>query len=104
MTPLPHAWTPPRQIVSKWRKHFFEQRLAGLEEQPRGGRPAQFPPPSVVVAVKALACELPHIEGVPLSRWCLAEIKREVIGRWMRASRNTASASISSRRTSTADR
>jgi transposase len=35
----------PRQIVSKWRKRFFEERLAGLEEQPRGGRPALFPPP-----------------------------------------------------------
>jgi transposase len=34
----------PRQIVSKWRKRFFEERLAGLEEQPRGGRPALFPP------------------------------------------------------------
>lgn len=34
----------PRQIVSKWRKRFFEERLAGLEEQPRGGRPAQFSP------------------------------------------------------------
>jgi len=34
----------PRQIVSKWRKRFFEQRLAGLEEQSRGGRPTRFSP------------------------------------------------------------
>jgi len=34
----------PRQIVSKWRKRFALARLPGLESQPRGGRPALFPP------------------------------------------------------------
>ena len=34
----------PRQIVSKWRKRFFELGFPGLEEQPRGGAPARFSP------------------------------------------------------------
>lgn len=34
----------PRQIVSKWRKRFFEERMAGLEERPRHGRPPVFSP------------------------------------------------------------
>jgi hypothetical protein len=33
-----------REVVSKWRKPFYQQRLAGLEERPRGGRPTVFPP------------------------------------------------------------
>ena len=36
----------PRQIVSKWRKRFFEERFRGLEERSRGGRPARFSPQS----------------------------------------------------------
>ena len=34
----------PRQIVSKWRKRFFEERLPGLQERARHGRPPVFPP------------------------------------------------------------
>jgi len=34
----------PRQIVSKWRKRFFEEGLVGLGERPRRGRPARFSP------------------------------------------------------------
>jgi hypothetical protein len=32
-----------RDVVSQWRKRFFEQRLAGLEDRPRRGRPPAFP-------------------------------------------------------------
>lgn len=43
-------------------------------------------PPSVVVAVKALACQLPFECGRPLSRWSLSEFKREVLQRGIVAS------------------
>jgi transposase len=33
-----------REVVSMWRKRFYEQRVAGLEERPRRGRPPAFPP------------------------------------------------------------
>ena len=34
----------PRQVVSKWRKRFYEYGLAGLDDLPRTGRPPDFPP------------------------------------------------------------
>jgi transposase len=34
----------PRQVVSKWRKRFWQDRLAGLEDRPRHGRPGSFSP------------------------------------------------------------
>ena len=36
-------------------------------------------PPGLVVAVKALACELPARCGVPVSRWSRTELRREVL-------------------------
>jgi hypothetical protein len=33
-----------REVVSLWRKRFFEERLAGLEERVRSGRPRSFSP------------------------------------------------------------
>jgi hypothetical protein len=33
-----------RDVVSQWSRPFFEQRLAGLEDRPRRGRPPTFPP------------------------------------------------------------
>ena len=31
-----------REVVSLWRKRFFEHRLAGLEDHSRSGRPRAF--------------------------------------------------------------
>jgi hypothetical protein len=42
-----------------------------------GGRPAF--PPRVVVAVKALACELPAHRGLPLARWSLSDLQEAVV-------------------------
>ena len=34
----------PRPVVSKWRKRFYRERLEGLEDRSRRGRPPAFPP------------------------------------------------------------
>lgn len=34
----------PRQIVSKWRKRFYEHRIEGLKDEKRSGRPSTFSP------------------------------------------------------------
>ncbi len=33
-----------REVVSLWRKRFVEERLPGLEDHSRSGRPRAFPP------------------------------------------------------------
>jgi hypothetical protein len=33
-----------RTTVSRWRKRFFEDRAAGLDDRPRSGRPRAFSP------------------------------------------------------------
>ena len=69
-----------RQAVSDWRRRFCQEGVQGLEERPRSGRPRRFSP-AQVAEVKALACELPSEQGIPLSRWSSAELAREAIKR-----------------------
>ena len=59
----------------KWRRRYCEQGLDGLADAPRPGRPRKFPA-RVVAEVKALACELPAVSGVPLARWTCPELAR----------------------------
>ena len=37
---IAHRLSLPVQVVTRWRKRFYHERLAGLEERPRTGRPA----------------------------------------------------------------
>ena len=41
---IARALATRREVVSQWRKRFFEHRLSGLEERPRPGRPRAFSP------------------------------------------------------------
>lgn len=65
-------------VVSRWRKRFWEQGLAGLKDRPRSGRPRTFGS-GVVAGVKALACEPPERHGVPLSRWSSHELAAQAV-------------------------
>lgn len=81
--------------VRKWRKRFHADRLAGLRDRPRPGRPPVYTPLQVA-EVKQLACTCPDASGLPLARWSTAELAVQVrdrgitaavstIGRWLAA-------------------
>jgi len=71
--------------VRKWRRRFFQRRLAGLADLPRSGRPRQFS--AIQVAeVKALACELPATSDVPLAKWSCPDLAVEAARRGVVAS------------------
>ena len=87
--------------VRRWRRRFCaqhpDQRLDGLKDRPRSGRPPVFTPVEVA-EVKALACSRPADHGLPLTRWSVAELAAHAaatglvrpvsvstIGRWLAA-------------------
>jgi transposase len=66
--------------VRKWRRRFCVERLPGLDDRPRTGRPRRFT--AVQVAeVKALACELPTDSDVPLAKWSCPDLAAEAVRR-----------------------
>jgi hypothetical protein len=58
----------------------FATALLGWRTSRAGVVPRIFPP-QVVCEVKALACQLPSEQGVPITRFSCAEIKREAVAR-----------------------
>jgi transposase len=63
--------------VRKWRGRFAGRGLPGLEDLPRSGRPRRISEADRA-AVVALACQLPAVTGVPLSRWTGPELAAEL--------------------------
>jgi transposase len=64
--------------VRKWPGRYARDRLAGLADAHRPGRPRRF---SAVqrAQLTAIACELPATRGMPLSRWSSFELACEAI-------------------------
>jgi transposase len=58
-------------VVSTWRKRFFEEGLDGLADRPRPGRPRSAP--SEVAEVRAMDGEPTEERGVPPSQWSSTE-------------------------------
>jgi transposase len=65
-------------VVSRWRKRFSQEGMAGLDDRPRSGRPRSFGP-EVVAGIKAMACEAPKDRGLPLSRWSSSELAAQAV-------------------------
>lgn len=65
-------------VVSRWRKRFWEHGIAGLADRPRSGRPRVFPA-EAVAEIKAMACEAPSSRDVALSRWSSSELAVQAV-------------------------
>jgi hypothetical protein len=80
MTLSPRVWIPhDKLLVSGARDSSINASLACWRNHEKGAQPLF--PPQVVVEVKALACELPYHHEIPLSRFSINEIRREIIAR-----------------------
>ena len=69
------------EVVGRWRKRFFEERLAGLEDRERAGRPRRFPPGAGRRGEGTRVRAAGQTHGLPLSRFSRTELHRLVIER-----------------------
>jgi len=63
--------------VRLWRRRFATERLAGLKDRSRSGRPRRYGE-RACVAVKAVACQRPEALGLPLGRLSIEDLRGEV--------------------------
>lgn len=67
-----------RNTVRARLDRFRQERLPGLADRPRPGRPALFTL-AVILHLVRLACELPRQSGRSLSLWTCTELARQVV-------------------------
>jgi len=60
---IAHRPSLPVQVVTRWRKRFYHERLPGLQERPRTGRPATQQPNSSQPAPITKTGEEPETDG-----------------------------------------
>ena len=78
MTSLRTASTRPGRSSASGASGFVSGASRGLRNSLGAAGRLTFPP-GVVIAVKALACELPGRCGVPLAQWSRTELQRAVL-------------------------
>jgi len=61
-------------------KQLHQEIVATLEDEPRSGAPATFTVEQIV-AIVAVACEVPEGSGRPISHWTPRELAEEVVRR-----------------------
>lgn len=66
-----------RKTVRKWRDRYAHDGRAGLNDEPRPGRPPVYGDVERAL-VTAIACELPANRGLPLSRLSTGDIHEQV--------------------------
>ena len=80
MTLSPPVWIPGAKLLANGANVSSNSDYRDYRSTREKDAQPLFPP-QVVVEVKALACELPHQHGIPLSRFSISEIRQEVIAR-----------------------
>ena len=79
-TSLPRAWIPrARSSANGASASSSNVSPVSTKSREAGAQPAF--PPNVVVEVKRIACERPMDAGVPVARWSLPDLRREVLAR-----------------------
>jgi len=84
-TRLPPAWTRQGRSSASGANATSNRALPACWSNLVAGAQLAFPP-SVVLSIKALACELPHEHELPLSQLSIPEIRAEAIKRGIVAS------------------